>query len=138
MKVQKIVVTGFLLHEEKVLIIQRSPQESFLPGFYELPGGKVDFGETPQDALKREFLEETHLSIEVGKPFYTFSYLSDDGQRHTVEIVYIVSIRPNPSSEIHLSEDHTDYRWIAPHEVEQYPLSSAMKEVIRVGFSLEK
>jgi 8-oxo-dGTP diphosphatase len=40
--VQNIVCTGFVYHQEKTLIIQRSLQETFLPGFYELPGGKVD------------------------------------------------------------------------------------------------
>jgi 8-oxo-dGTP diphosphatase len=138
MKVQKIVVNGFLHLDGIVLIIKRSQRETCLPGFFELPGGKVDFGETPQEALKREFHEETNLSIEVGKPFFTFSYLSEDGKRHTVEIVYFVSIRPNTSAKIHLSEDHTEYHWIAENEAEQYPLSSTMKKVIREGFSSAK
>lgn len=50
---QKIVCTGFIYHQGKMLIIKRSLREAFLPGFYELPGGKVDFGENPEEALKR-------------------------------------------------------------------------------------
>ena len=63
--VQNIVCTGFVYHQEKTLIIQRSLQETFLTGFYELPGGKVDFGETMEDAIRREFEEEYGMQIEI-------------------------------------------------------------------------
>ncbi|WP_051272019.1 NUDIX domain-containing protein [Shimazuella kribbensis] len=59
--IQKVVSTGFLMKDNKVLVIQRSQKEKFLPGYYELPGGKVDFGEDPAEALAREFREELRL-----------------------------------------------------------------------------
>jgi 8-oxo-dGTP diphosphatase len=84
---QKIVCTGFIYHQGKTLIVQRSLKETFLPGYYELPGGQVNFGEDPVDALKREFREEVNLNVEVTKPYKIFSYVSENGNRHIVEIV---------------------------------------------------
>nr|MBP6888661.1 NUDIX domain-containing protein [Candidatus Paceibacterota bacterium] len=77
-KFQKIVVTGFVYNEGKTLLLKRSSKESFLPEYWELPGGKVNFGEIPEDGLVREYKEETGLEISVGKPFRTFSYVSSD------------------------------------------------------------
>ncbi|MGX9706885.1 NUDIX domain-containing protein [Laceyella sacchari] len=51
--IRKSFVQDFFYHQGKTLIIKRSLREAFLPGFYELPGGKVDFGENPEEALKR-------------------------------------------------------------------------------------
>ncbi len=115
-KVQKIVVSGLLQNEGKVLLIRRSRHEKFYPGSFELPGGKVDFGEDSAKALEREFLEETNLKIKVGEPLRTFSYVSDEGYRHSVEIVFRVSLVSNPL-DIKLSDDHDEYKWVLPIEV---------------------
>lgn len=115
---QKIVVSGFLYHQGKVLVIQRSLAETFLPGFFELPGGKVDFGEDPSDALKREFREEVSLDVSVTGPYRTFSYVSDEGRRHTVEIVYFVRLDSNEIT-VRLSPAHTSYQWVNLEELDQ-------------------
>jgi 8-oxo-dGTP diphosphatase len=100
---QKIVCTGFIYHQGKTLIVQRSLKEAFLPGYYELPGGQVNFGEDPSDALKREFREEVNLNVEVIKPYKIFSYVTENGNRHTVEIVFKVQLSDDPAN-IRLSE----------------------------------
>ena len=132
-KYQKIVATGFLFKDGKVLSVKRSEKETFLPGYYELPGGKIDFGEEPGEALRREFREEVGLEISVGKPFRTFSYVSSGGDRHTVEIIYIGTLN-NSNSEVILSEAHTEFRWIEEGEVENYNFSDETKKSIVEGF----
>jgi 8-oxo-dGTP diphosphatase len=125
--VQKIVVSGLLQHSGKVLLIRRSQREKFYPGHFELPGGKVDFGENPVKALEREFLEETNLKIAVENPLRTFSYVSEGGQRHSVEIVFRVFLVSNPS-EIQLSADHDEYRWALPSRIDELKLSEEIRK----------
>ncbi|MBA4544269.1 MULTISPECIES: NUDIX domain-containing protein [Thermoactinomyces] len=130
---QKIVCTGFIYHQGKTLIVERSSRETFLPGYYELPGGQVNFGEDPGDALKREFREEVDLNVEVVKPYKVFSYLSENGNRHTVEVVFLVRLADDPAN-IRLSEDHSAYQWISGNEVRNYLISEETKDSIFRGF----
>lgn len=130
---QKIVCTGFIFHQGKTLIVERSLRETFLPGYYELPGGKVDFGENPEDALKREFCEEVNLNVEIVKPYKIFSYISENGNRHTVEIVYLVHLTDVLTS-IRLSEDHSAYQWITANDVQNYRISEETRDSILRGF----
>ncbi len=58
------VAVGLLVHGQKLLITRRPP-EGLLGGLWELPGGKVMAGETPAQAVVREFAEETGLCVAV-------------------------------------------------------------------------
>ncbi|MBM7414000.1 MULTISPECIES: (deoxy)nucleoside triphosphate pyrophosphohydrolase [Nocardiaceae] len=62
-----LVVAGALVENGRLLLARRaSPPE--LAGLWELPGGKVDPGETPEDALVRELREELGIEVTVGEP----------------------------------------------------------------------
>lgn len=109
---QKIVVSGVLLRDGQALVVRRSMDEKFLPGYFELPGGKVDFGEDVFVALSREFEEEVGFSVEVGEFIRTFSYVT--GTRHTVELVFYV----HGEGDVTLSEAHSEYAWVSSLDVE--------------------
>lgn len=59
------VVAGFLIKEGKVLVGQR-PENNSLPGQWEFPGGKIEMGESPEEALARELKEELDIDATVG------------------------------------------------------------------------
>jgi 8-oxo-dGTP diphosphatase len=67
---RRIRVVAALLERDdgKVLITQRRPQ-AFMPLKWEFPGGKVEPGETDQQALARELTEELDIQVEVGEHF---------------------------------------------------------------------
>ena len=60
-----IVVVGLLINRSGRLLIQQRPETSKRGGLWEFPGGKVEPGETMRDALKREWMEELGLNINV-------------------------------------------------------------------------
>lgn len=132
-KYQKIVSTGFLFNKGRVLAVKRAETETFLPGYFEMPGGKIDFGEDPELALKREYEEEVGLKINVGKPFRTFAYVSSGGDRHTVEIIYLVSLAAE-NQNIVLGKDHTEFHWIGEDEVVNYKFSDETRKSVLDGF----
>jgi 8-oxo-dGTP diphosphatase len=133
-KIQKICVAGFVYHEGRALILKRSMEETFLPGHWDIPGGKLNFGEMPEDALKREAKEEINLNIEPIKPYSLFSYVSKNGQWHCVDIQYIAKIKDSIDN-LKLSKDHDEFRWIAKSELGSlFNITSEMKNALKKGF----
>ena len=67
-----VVVCGVLIQKEKCFIARRNYGSS--KGWYEFPGGKVEPGETPQQALVREIMEELDTEIKVGEWIDTIEF----------------------------------------------------------------
>jgi 8-oxo-dGTP diphosphatase len=69
------VVGGIIRKEQKILICRRSTKEP-MSGFWEFPGGKIEYGETKKEALKRELQEELEIASKVGSLIsnYVFNY----------------------------------------------------------------
>ena len=63
------VVAGLLLDSKGRALIAKRSQFMSSPGLWELPGGKIETGELPRDALKRELLEELQVIVSVGAHF---------------------------------------------------------------------
>ncbi|MBQ8318055.1 MAG: (deoxy)nucleoside triphosphate pyrophosphohydrolase [Lachnospiraceae bacterium] len=66
------VVAAIIKHEDKIFATQRGYGE--FEGGWEFPGGKIEEGETPQEALKREIMEELETEISVGDLIDTIEY----------------------------------------------------------------
>ena len=67
-----IVVAAVVVSSGRVLLTRRK-QGTHLAGFWEFPGGKVEHGENPTEALNRELTEELGVSSRIGAPF-AFGY----------------------------------------------------------------
>jgi len=71
---------------EILLIKRRNP-----PHGWALPGGFVDYGETLEEAARREALEETGLKVSLIRQFHAYSDPSRDPRLHTVTVVFIAT-----------------------------------------------
>jgi ADP-ribose pyrophosphatase len=77
------VVCALIESDRKILLGKRSAPRQHA-GFWELPGGKIDLNETPQDALSREILEELGVTIKVGKQL---SMVVHEYETHIVRLI---------------------------------------------------
>lgn len=68
-----VVVAALLLDQGRLLICQRSARGRF-PNKWEFPGGKVEPGEAPRDALLRELAEELGITAEIGAEVWSTDY----------------------------------------------------------------
>lgn len=132
-KIQKIGTSAFIYNNGCVLVVKRSKIESPFPGNWEIPGGGVEYGESSDDAIKREVREETALKIKVLFPYTTFSYIWN--KVHRIDIQYLC--KPL-SSKIKLSEEHDEYLWATKKEVKKLKMTENMREVILKGFDFIK
>jgi 8-oxo-dGTP diphosphatase len=72
------VTAAILMRDERLLLAKRATN-SALAGLWELPGGKVEAGETSEECLVREMREELGVAIKVGELFATSEYEYDHG-----------------------------------------------------------
>lgn len=75
---------------------------------WDLPGGRMEFGETAEETLKREILEELNVAIKPIKVIDTWNYKQDLNCQITGIIYYSELI----TNEIRLSDEHDGYEWI--------------------------
>ncbi|WP_293889747.1 NUDIX domain-containing protein [Flavobacterium sp.] len=69
------VVAAVIYHNEKILCVQRGNNKyKYIAFKYEFPGGKVEEGETNEEAIKREILEELNLNITIDSNFITVNH----------------------------------------------------------------
>ena len=71
-------VKGIVQYDNRILIVQRAATDSG-GGTWECPGGKIDFGEQPEDSLKREIEEEPGLTVTVDRIAYASSLMTHPG-----------------------------------------------------------
>lgn len=124
----KQVTAAVIIEDGRLLLTRRSPNSS-VPGAWELPGGKIEEGETPQECLERELLEELQLGGIAGAVLARSEYKYDHG---SFELLAIEFTR---SSEFTLDPTiHDDYIWALPDEAGNLYLAPADVPLIAALF----
>ena len=127
------VVAAIIIHENKIFATQRGYGE-FKDG-WEFPGGKIEPGETPQEALVREIKEELDIEIEVKDFLETVEY--DYPDFHLSMDCFFCSIR---SGEMVLKE-HEAAKWLTAEKldsVDWLPADQGLIEGIRAYLDSQK
>jgi 8-oxo-dGTP diphosphatase len=118
-----LVTAAIILDRGKVLITRR-PDESRHAGFWEFPGGKIDSGESPEQALTREIREELGVEIDVETIFEVVHYRYDWGP------VLILAYQCRITAGIIQDLEVAEHRWIEPAALPEYQILPADQPII--------
>lgn len=115
-----LAVRGICEFDGKYLLLKIRSKSSHDAGRWEIPGGKVKKCEYFDNALKREYLEETGLEIDVDSLLnvvrrdYTACKTNEDVK--SIQLIMKVTCQSN---EVKISEEHDDYGWFSMDEINE-------------------
>lgn len=108
-KYPNVSVKLFLKHRNKILMLLQKN------GRFDLPGGRVEWGESVLGALKRELKEELDYSLKKEPElFHIYDYVSDDKKRRSVIIDYIYPLNKIPKL---FSPEKLQILWLTKKEL---------------------
>lgn len=134
MNKQIVVFSGCVVNKNKILMVQRNEEENPKAHLkWEFPGGKVDFGETPEESLIRELKEETGRIITIKKllPFIQTVYWDYEwGQQQTLCFVFLCELL----SEGTVTDDHhiADIKWFSITDAKQLDSLPGTREILEI------
>ncbi len=115
-----------------VLILQRT-NTKYSAGFWELPGGKVEYGETVVNALEHEIQEETSLKITETKYFtYLDGIPGNEKLPHFITLIFTCK----SSGKVCLSMDSSDFRWINKNELSSFILAFKNENALKMFWEI--
>mgnify|MGYP000002639307 CR=1 FL=1 len=107
------VCAGIITENDRVLICQRS--ESHHKRAWEFPGGKIEFNESHQEALKRELNEELSINCEIGPHFHSVFYKHNISTQLNLHAYLIHNFTGKPKCLV-----HSQILWVTLQELSDY------------------
>jgi 8-oxo-dGTP diphosphatase len=125
-------VGAVLIHDGRVLLIRRGKEP--LRGRWVVPGGTVELGETLEQALVREVLEETGLVVRPREVVAVFDRIHRDAHRVAYHYVIVDYLCDYVSGEARAASDAEAVALVAAADLPAYDLPEKALEVVQDGF----
>ncbi len=121
---RKIRVVGAMIEQDGKYLITQRPATASLPNLWEFPGGRVEAGETDEEALARELREEMGIRVEVGDRVIHVEHAYQD---YDIDFcVYRCGLRDGAIQHLRVH----DHRWVRPDELDDYEFPAADEKTI--------
>jgi len=120
---QRLSVRAIINEDGKALLLRRSNGRDSILNKYELPGGKLAYGEQPEDALRRYLHDDAGIHVQSAQLFDAVTYIDyDDRAIQYGVIVYLVTLT-SQRHPMKLSGNYDKYKWHSMSSVQQYELT---------------
>ncbi len=126
-------VGALIFHRNKILLVERGKEP--LKGYWSLPGGALETGETLEQGVIREVREETGVEVKPLRVLEIFERIMRDPQGapeyHYVLIDYVCRVT---GGSLRAADDASRAAWVAQHELSAYRITAGTLPVIEKGF----
>ena len=141
----QVCICGAIKCGNEYLMVKRSLDDEDCAGFWEMPSGKLEFGETVDQGLQREILEEVGIDINLFQRqiigISEYSSEKPEGTKYSVQLNYVIEV-PTKDLPINLSEEHTEYVWATRNSeyVDEFiaEIIDAIEPLSEVGYARTK
>jgi 8-oxo-dGTP diphosphatase len=135
-----VAVKALVIKDQKVLVLSeaRDKDSGTNPGKFDFPGGKMELGEKPEEALNREVLEETGLKVEIGNPVAVNQWIPVVGGEKWQIVGIYFKCKLKDENGIKLSHEHDSFKWIDPKKFKEHNLMKEPREILKKYVSSSK
>ncbi|NYH54033.1 mutator protein MutT [Nocardiopsis arvandica] len=122
-----VSVKGVVIRDDRVLLLRNERDE------WELPGGKIELGETPEECLAREIEEETGWPVQVTEILDSWIYHITQADRHVFIVTY--GCRVASQTPVVVSSEHKEAGLFTEDEVPSLPMPGGYKRSVLDWFT---
>lgn len=108
----RIIVHTLIKIDDKYLVTKRSKSETTFPEYWDIPGGLVEYGELPKNAVIRETKEEVNLNVIPTRVIHEDSNLDEKKDMIFIRLVYLCKLVDDIKNIKLDYEEHSEYRLI--------------------------
>lgn len=119
-----LVSAGIIEKDGKILIAKRRKGKCLEP-LWEFPGGKLEEGETPQECLRRELMEELNIDTSIGEYFCSTSFYCGD------KFIKLLAYKVRYVSGEMQMNDHDDIQWVSLNELKDFEFVRADTTIVK-------
>jgi len=134
----RIAVEVVVKNNDRILVMKRGENESVAPGEWNVPAGKVELMELPEDGAIRECKEETGLDAVIIKEIIKRPRMIQKKGKDAYRLIYtylMESTTPDPENSVVMNEEHSEYAWVTAEELKdpKYTLLADTKDILLKG-----
>ena len=123
-KIIEEVVVGILFNKNGQILVAKRRNNQFMPGYWELPGGKIEVGENKKDSLKRELFEELGVTVNKSTLTHTMHHEYPD------KIVKLWIYNVDKCSGEPSGQEGQETSWCSIGQLNNYKLLPTMREIV--------